>query len=252
MENIIKIKNIKLGNGAPKICVPVVEKTEKEIIKYIKYINKLPIDIIEWRADFFLEDIIKDNEKSINDIIDLSKDIKKITNKPILFTLRSDKEGGKIKNNSYDKIINIYKTIIENKCFDLIDLEILNLKEKDIKNIIKLSKEKNIKTILSNHNFNKTPSKKYIISLINKMIKLKCDIVKVAYMPKNKKDVIILLDAITEIKDFPIIAISMGKLGTITRIFGSVMTFASAKSSSAPGQLEAMKLKYILDNIYDN
>lgn len=252
MENIIKIKNIKLGNGAPKICVPVIEKTEKEIIKYIKYINKLPIDIIEWRADFFLEDIIKDNEKSINDIIDLSKDIKKITNKPILFTLRSDKEGGKIKNNSYDKIINIYKTIIENKCFDLIDLEILNLKEKDIKNIIKLSKEKNIKTILSNHNFNKTPSKKYIVSLINKMVKLKCDIVKVAYMPKNKKDVIILLDAITEIKDFPIIAISMGKLGTITRIFGSVMTFASAKSSSAPGQLEAMKLKYILDNIYDN
>lgn len=253
MQNIVKIKNIKLGNGAPKICVPVIEKNEKEIIKYIKYINKLPIDIIEFRADFYLEDIIESEEKNINNrMIDLSKDIKKITNKPILFTVRSDKEGGKIKNNFYNKIINIYKTIVENKCFDLIDLEILSLKEKDIKNIIKLSKEKNIKTILSNHNFNKTPSKKNIISLINKMIKLKCDIVKVAYMPKNKKDVIILLDAISEIKDFPVIAISMGKLGTITRIFGSVMTFASAKSSSAPGQLEAMKLKYILDNIYDN
>ncbi|WP_432631529.1 type I 3-dehydroquinate dehydratase [Brachyspira sp.] len=253
MKNILKIKNIKLGNGAPKICVPVIEKTEKEIIKYIKYINKLPIDIIEFRADFYLEDIIESEEKNINDsLIDLSKNIKKVTNKPILFTIRSDKEGGKIKNNFYSKIINIYKTVIENKCFDLIDLEILNLKEKDIKNIIKLSKEKNIKTILSNHNFDKTPSKKYIISLINKMIKLKCDIVKVAYMPKNKKDVIILLEAISEIKDFPIIAISMGKLGTITRIFGSVITFASAKSSSAPGQLEAMKLKYILDNIYDN
>ena len=251
MENIIKIKNIKLGESAPKICVPVIEKTEKEIIKYIKYINKLPIDIIEWRADFYLEDIIYNEESEIN-IIEISKSIKKITNKPIIFTMRSDKEGGKIKNNFYYKIINIYKSVIENKCFDLIDLEILSLKEKDIKNLIKLSKENNIKTILSNHNFNKTPSKKYIISLINKMIKLKCDIVKVAYMPKNKKDVIILLDSITEIKDFPTIAISMGKLGTITRIFGSVITFASAKSSSAPGQLEAMKLKYILDNIYDN
>ena len=251
MENIIKIKNIKLGEGAPKICVPVIEKTEKEIIKYIKYINKLPIDIIEFRADFYLEDIIYNEESEIN-IIEISKSIKKITNKPIIFTMRSDKEGGKIKNNFYYKIINIYKSVIENKCFDLIDLEILSLKEKDIKNLIKLSKENNIKTILSNHNFNKTPSKKYIISLINKMIKLKCDIVKVAYMPKNKKDVIILLDSITEIKDFPTIAISMGKLGTITRIFGSVITFASAKSSSAPGQLEAMKLKYILDNIYDN
>ena len=251
MENIIKIKNIKLGEGAPKICVPVIEKNEKEIIKYIKYINKLPIDIIEWRADFYLEDIIYNEESEIN-IIEISKSIKKITNKPIIFTMRSYKEGGKLKNDFYNNIIDIYKTVIKNKCFDLIDLEILSLKEKDIKNLIKLSKENNIKTILSNHNFNKTPSKKYIISLINKMIKLKCDIVKVAYMPKNKKDVIILLDSITEIKDFPTIAISMGKLGTITRIFGSVITFASAKSSSTPGQLEAMKLKYILDNIYDN
>ena len=183
MENIIKIKNIKLGEGAPKICVPVIEKNEKEIIKYIKYINKLPIDIIEWRADFYLE--------------------------------------------------------------------ILTLKERDIKNIIKLAKENNIKTIISNHDFNKTPSKKHIVYIINKMIKLKCDISKVAYMPKNKKDVINLLEAVSEIKDFPIIAISMGKLGIITRIFGSVITFASAKSSSAPGQIEAMKLKYILDNLYN-
>ena len=70
-------------------------------------------------------------------------------------------------------------------------------------------------------------------------------------MPKNKKDVITLLDASSEIKDFPIIAISMGELGIISRIFGSVITFASAKRSSAPGQLEAMKLKYILDTIYN-
>ena len=252
MENIIKIKNIKLGEGAPKICVPVIEKTEKEIIKYIKYINKLPIDIIEWRADFYLEDIIESGEKNINDnIIDLSKNIKKITNKPIIFTMRSYKEGGKLKSDFYNNIIDIYKMVIKNKCFDLIDLEILTLKERDIKNIIKLAKEKNIKTIISNHDFNKTPSKKHIVYIINKMIKLKCDIPKVAYMPKNKKDVINLLEAVSEIKDFPIIAISMGKLGIITRIFGSVITFASAKSSSAPGQIEAMKLKYILDNLYN-
>ena len=250
MDNIIKIKNIKIGEGAPKICIPVIEKKEKDIIKYIKYINKLPIDIIEWRADFYLEDIIGDKE-NIKNIIEISKDIKKSVGKPIIFTMRSHKEGGKIKNGFYNNIIDIYKAVIENKCFDLIDLELLTLKERDIKYIIKLAKEKNIKTIISNHDFNKTPSKRHIVYIINKMIKLKCDIVKLAYMPKNKKDVINLLDASSEIKNFPIIAISMGKLGTITRIFGSAITFASAKSSSAPGQLEAMKLKYILDNIYN-
>ena len=180
----------------------------------------MPIDIIEWRADFYLEDIIYNEESKIN-IIEISKSIKKITNKPIIFTMRSYKEGGKLKSDFYNNIIDIYKTVIKNKCFDLIDLEILTLKERDI------------------------------VYIINKMIKLKCDIPKVAYMPKNKKDVINLLEAVSEIKDFPIIAISMGKLGIITRIFGSVITFASAKSSSAPGQIEAMKLKYILDNLYN-
>lgn len=250
MKNIVQVRNIKIGEGAPKICVPVIEKKEKDIIKYIKEINKLPVDIIEWRADFFAN-YNKDADKIEEIIINISKNIKRITNKPVIFTLRSYKEGGNIKNDFYNKTINIYKTVIEHKCFDLIDLELLTLKEKDMKTLIKLSKEKNIKTIISNHNFDKTPSKKYIVSIINKMIRLKCDIVKVAYMPKNKKDAITLLDSVSEIRDFPIIAISMGKLGIITRIFGSAISFAAAKYSSAPGQIEAMKLKYILDNIYN-
>ncbi|WP_300370573.1 type I 3-dehydroquinate dehydratase [Brachyspira sp.] len=247
MENIVKIKNVKLGDGIPKICIPIVEKNEKDIIKYVKKISKLPIDIIEWRADFFIDDISKYNN-DFEDIISFSKEIKKITNKPILFTLRSSKEGGNIKYN--ENIIRLYENIIENKCFDLIDLELLTLKESDLKKLIKFSNSNNIKTIISNHDFNKTPSKKEIVERIKKMIKLKCDIVKVAYMPKNKKDVITLLDASSEIKNYPIIAISMGDIGIITRIFGSVLTFASAKHSSAPGQIESMKLKYILDSIY--
>lgn len=250
MENIVKIKNIKLGDGIPKICISVVEKNEKDIIKYIKEISKLPIDIIEWRADFFIDDISKYND-NFEDIISFSKEIKKSSSKPILFTLRSNKEGGNIKYNKYESIINLYDNIIKNKCFELIDLELLTLKENDIKKLIKSASSNNIKTIISNHDFNKTPSKREIISRINKMIKLKCDIAKVAYMPKNKKDVITLLDASSEIKNFPIIAISMGNIGIISRIFGSVLTFASAKRSSAPGQIESMKLKYILDTIYE-
>lgn len=104
---MIKVKNVNIGDGVPKICIPVIEKHKKDVIKYIKDIDKLPIDLIEWRADFY--------EDSDNNIEELSKDIKKCTTKPIIFTLRSVKEGGNlnIKSNTYDSMINIYKTIID-------------------------------------------------------------------------------------------------------------------------------------------
>ena len=61
--------------------------------------------------------------------------------------MRSYKEGGKLKNDFYNNIIDIYKTVIKNKCFDLIDLEILTLKERDIKNLIKPQKKKEKQTM---------------------------------------------------------------------------------------------------------
>lgn len=243
---MIKVKNVNIGDGVPKICIPVIEKHKKDVIKYIKDIDKLPIDLIEWRADFY--------EDSDNNIEELSKDIKKCTTKPIIFTLRSVKEGGNlsIKSNTYDSMINIYKTIIDKKLFSIIDIELLTIKENDIKELIKLSKKENIKTILSNHDFNKTPNKLEIIHRIKKMIKLKADIAKVAYTPKKQKDVLTLLELHNEINNIPLITISMGEEGVITRLFYSVITFASAKRASAPGQIEATKLKYMIDNIYKN
>ena len=166
---MIKVKNVNIGDGVPKICIPVIEKHKKDVLKYIKEIDKLPIDLIEWRADFY--------EDSDNNIEEISKEIKKCTSKPIIFTLRSVKEGGNlsIKSNTYDSMINIYKTIIDKKLFSIIDIELLTLKENDIKELIKLSKKENIKTILSNHDFNKTPNKIEIIHRIKKMIRLKAD-----------------------------------------------------------------------------
>ena len=50
--------------------------------------------------------------------------------------------------------------------------------------------------------------------------------------------------------DEPIITMSMGKLGIVSRIcgsvFGNAMTFGAAKQASAPGQIEVTKLNDIL------
>ena len=33
---MIKVKNVNIGDGVPKICIPVIEKHKKDVIKYIK------------------------------------------------------------------------------------------------------------------------------------------------------------------------------------------------------------------------
>ena len=90
------------------------------------------------------------------------------------------------------------------------------------------------------------------------MQKLNADILKIAVMPNNRKDVLTLLSATEEIysnlADRPVITMSMGGLGMISRlsgeIFGSAVTFGSAGKTSAPGQVEVYELKNVLDMIH--
>lgn len=107
---------------------------------------------------------------------------------------------------------------------------------------------------MSNHDFDKTPSFDEITGRLIGMKKLGADVAKLACMPNSAKDVLTLLSATEAVKsqypDEPLITMSMGKLGTISRIsgeiFGSALTFGSAKKASAPGQLEVTTLQQIL------
>ena len=85
------------------------------------------------------------------------------------------------------------------------------------------------------------------------------DIAKVAVMPKNYKDVLILLNATlkarTEHLEIPIITMSMGPEGGVTRLagglFGSDLTFAIGKEASAPGQIPIGDLRQAMSVLYE-
>lgn len=253
MKQIVKVRNITIGDTT-KICVSITDNNIEDIIKSFNDFQKLPIDIIEWRFDYFLYSFTENIDTILDDINFILSDIKKINNKPIIFTLRSKDEGGDflLNKDNYRYLILFYKIIIERQYFDIIDFEFFNIKYKDLKSLVSLSQYNNIKTIFSNHNFNKTPREKEIISIIKKMISLNCDIVKIAYMAKTKKDVINVLNASYRFSDnIPIIAISMGQLGSITRIFSCDISFAKLENSLSNnlGQIDVIKLKFILDSI---
>ena len=106
-------------------------------------------------------------------------------------------------------------------------------------------------------NFDKTPSQEEMIDILEKMEVMGGDILKIAVMPLCKKDVVSLMDVSLMMSgklDKPLIMISMGELGKITRVagelIGSSITFGSAKKSSAPGQIQVNDLKLLLESIH--
>ena len=136
---------------------------------------------------------------------------------------------------------------------DAVDVEYFRDRA-SIEKILAVAKEHGVTVIMSNHDFDKTPSFDEITGRLMGMKKLGADVAKLACMPNSAKDVLTLLSATEAVKsqypDEPIITMSMGKLGAISRIsgeiFGSALTFGSAKKASAPGQLEVTTLQQIL------
>ena len=78
----------------------------------------------------------------------------------------------------------------------------------------------------------------------------------VSLMPRDRVDVPTLLPS-TELADrkthIPLISMSMGPLGAVTRmmgwVYGSTVTFAVGKSSSAPGQVPIEELRSVLGTV---
>lgn len=242
MKNI-RIKDINL-NGMPKICVPVTGVTENEILGEFNKLKNTPLDLVELRADYF--EFVQNQTK----VTDLLEKIRKLYDKPLLFTLRTKKEGG-VSNINTDYYFKLNNSVIESKLVELIDIEFFSQAE-GVDSIVDLSRKNRVVTILSNHDFLKTPPEEEIISRVNKM--MDCgDIAKIAVMPNSEEDVLTLLSAALKLKKEkkgPFIAISMGPLGIISRIscelIGSCMTYASHKDKSAPGQIDAKLIKEII------
>ena len=87
--NTIKVRDIEIGAGAPKIIVPIVGVTKDDIIAEAKTFDSIPVDMVEWRVDWF--DDVFATEKVLETAKELQEVLKDI---PILLTFRTSKEGG--------------------------------------------------------------------------------------------------------------------------------------------------------------
>lgn len=253
MMHTIQIKNLTIGEGRPKICVPIVGKTREEILSEAAAFSALPADIAEWRADWY-EDVF-----SLYEVLTTAKKLREVLgDTPLLFTFRTAKEGGE-KEISLEQYEQLVKAMAESGYVDLIDIEAF-LGDTLVSSLIYHAHKNNITVIGSNHDFEKTPPKEEILRRLRKMQILGADIPKIALMPTCKKDVLTLLEATLEMyevyADRPIITMSMAKTGVISRLsgetFGSAITFGAASKASAPGQIGACDLESILNILHSS
>ena len=246
----VKVKNITLGEGMPKICVSLVADTLEQVEKQMEILGDLPHDIIEVRLDY-LESLKKDFLQKVFGII---RDMEIDT--AVLATFRTKAEGGE-REISAVEYENLYTWILEEKIVDAIDVELF-MGDEVCKRLVKKAKEQSICTIFSNHDFHKTPEQEEMKQRWRKMKEFGADVVKIAVMPDSMEDVYRLLSITTEMKEelkSPVITMSMGKKGMISRMMGestgSCLTFGSGKKASAPGQISADKLKEVLEMIHN-
>lgn len=249
--NTIKIKNVEIGQGVPKICIPLTGKNREELVEEMEIVKKYEPDLIEWRADFFEES--EHLEKVCEMLETINDSFKQI---PVLFTFRTKEEGGEksIMPKDYVKLL---KEVSKKRLADIVDVQVFWYGEKS-GDFIKELKETGTAVLASSHHFEGTPSAREISEALCTMENQGADIVKIAVMPQSGKDVCALLEASMERKEHsekPVITMSMGQTGMLSRICGeftgSCVTFASGKQASAPGQLKAEKLRKILGDIHD-
>lgn len=248
---MVTIGKIPLNNGIPKICVPIVGRTVDELVQECRYLQDKIYDIVELRIDFLTE---------VTDLQAVNEALRAVRNElpdsAILFTFRTKEEGGETQV-SEDYYFDLILSAVESGLVDAVDVEYFRNADK-IAKVIAAAKAKGVTVVMSNHDFDKTPAKEEIESRLIGMKKLGAHVAKLACMPQSAKDVLTLLAATEHVKsqylDEPIITMSMGKLGAISRIsgevFGSALTFGSAKKASAPGQIEVTVLQKILETLH--
>lgn len=248
----ISVRGVKIGEGRPKIVVPIVAVSADEILADAAAIVHAGAEVIEWRADFY-EDVrnIHELDRTLNALRTAIGEI------PLIFTIRTSAEGGKIEISDEDYAA-LLTAAAQNGNADFIDVELFRCGPA-IADLVSTLKSKNALTILSNHDFHATPAKDEIVSRLRRMQEVGGDVLKIAVMPQNKADVLTLLSATEEMSgscEHPLITMAMGGLGCISRlageIFGSSMTFGTVGKASAPGQIPIDGLKNCLDEIHQS
>ena len=246
----ITIRRCCIGEGRPKVIVPIVERAEAAILQKAAAFSTSSADCVEWRADWFADALGVDA---------LSRCLRGLRaalgEKLLLVTFRTQAEGGEAALTA-DQYAAFCAAVCASGFADLLDIEFFSAGER-LPQWIAAAHAAGVKVVCSSHDFQKTPPRTELVERMVRMQQAGADLPKLAVMPTCRTDVLELLAATAEMADrhpeTPVITMSMGALGAVSRLcgeaFGSAMTFANPGTASAPGQVPLDVVDTVLDSL---
>ena len=258
-------RSVVLGEGMPKICVPITGRTLEEIVDQASNAASVFPDFVEWRVDYFeeihpLEASPSGGELPVNTVSSVFPAVDRALKKmadvlnglPILFTVRTATEGGRIALYPED-YIGLLLHAAERPEVSAIDVEELRT-DSDMEILTREIQARHKPVIGSAHFFGKMPKKPEQMELMDRISRTGADVLKLAAMPSDSRGVLKMMEMAEEenrLTDKPVIAIAMGKIGMVSRVSGaltgSCVTFGTVDAESAPGQIPVSTLRIILE-----
>jgi len=249
----LKIRNVVIGGEKPLVCLPLVGEQKEQFLAEAAELVPLRPDLLEWRIDAY------EGVEKIDDCLLTLQELRRIIGEiPLIFTCRIEREGG-FKKISDEKRLELFEAAMASGNIDMVDVELCS-GESFIEVVKKGAHKNGVKLILSYHNFSDTPGESFIYSKLVEGQLAGADITKLAVMPKDFADVLTLLSATNRARnervEIPIVTMSMGPQGAISRLagglFGSDITFGVGRQASAPGQIPIKELRTGMDILFSD
>ncbi len=255
IDGVLRLRGTTLGGGTPRVCVPLVASTPDAAAHAAATLPAGAADVVELRLDHLTGSA---GDPALVRAAVAATRAALPAQVPLLATFRSEREGGaqSADDDAYTAVVDaVLADAGSPGGADAVDVE---LATPGVTVLVSRAREAGLPVVVSHHDFRRTPPVDELLSILRRQGEAGADVCKVAVMPHDPDDVLALLTATRAFAreaDRPVVTVAMGTLGLVTRlaggVFGSALTFGSVGTASAPGQVDALRLREVLALLHD-
>jgi len=243
-------------SGPTRVIVPIVATNARAAQDQAMMIADTDADMVEWRADYLTEQakisrgIRMTRLPEADRLVALASILRVlVAPKPLIFTWRTDTEGGQASSLGDSNYEAVTRAIIAAHATSLVDVQV---RHPAAGRLIEEARNYKVPVIGSWHDTLRTPPEEVIVKTLAMIEETGVDVVKLAVTARRDDDVTALMNATAAREadaEVPLITVAMGEMGLVSRvlghIFGSAATFATVGGASAPGQPTLADLRHL-------